>query len=110
MSISFSLLNGLSGQASNNLAMNVPSPIGLNLSTRRRQVENHCAARLGIFRARSMTEAAMLVAIKLLSSEVVVSVNDVCGKLRERRLPPIAPGAAEKFRALHYFPLFHAFS
>src|SRR5262249_29163722 len=33
----------------------------LNLSARRRRAANYCAARRGIFRARSMTEAAMLV-------------------------------------------------
>src|SRR5262249_44993463 len=60
MSISFPLLNGLTVQANNNLAPNVPPPIELNLSARRRQAGNNCAARRGIFRARSITEATML--------------------------------------------------
>src|SRR5262249_43223172 len=60
MSIAFPLLKGLSVQANNNLAMNVPSPIELNLNARRRQAANYCAALRGIFRARSMTEAATL--------------------------------------------------
>src|SRR5262245_2009150 len=59
MSISFPLLKGLSVQSNNNLATDVPSPIELNLSAWRRRAANYCAARREIFRARSMTEAAM---------------------------------------------------
>src|SRR5215831_3383361 len=59
MSISFPLLKGLIVQANNNLATDVPSPIELNSCARRRRAANYCAARRGIFRARSMTEAAM---------------------------------------------------
>jgi hypothetical protein len=58
MSISFPPLKGLSVQANNNLATDAPSPIELNLRARRRRAANYCAARRGIFRASSMTEAA----------------------------------------------------
>jgi CRP-like cAMP-binding protein len=59
MSISFPLLNGLSVQANNNLATNVPSPIQSNLSARHRQVANYCAARRGKLRSRSMAALKM---------------------------------------------------
>src|SRR5215831_6032438 len=59
MSISFPLLKGLIVQANNNLATDVPSPIESNSRARGRRAANYCAARRGIFRARSMTEAAM---------------------------------------------------
>jgi hypothetical protein len=41
-------------------ATNVPSPILLNLIVRLRRAAEYCAARRGIFRARSMTKTAML--------------------------------------------------
>jgi CRP-like cAMP-binding protein len=60
MSISFPLLNGLSAQANNNLATNVPSPIQSNLSARHRRAANYCAARRGKLRSRSMAALKML--------------------------------------------------
>src|SRR5215470_6488524 len=60
MSMSFPLLKGLSVQANNDLATDVPSPIESNLRARHRRAANYCAARGGKLRSRSTAEAAML--------------------------------------------------
>jgi len=46
-------------QTNNSLATNVPPPIRLKLSARRRHAANYCAAQRGKFRTRSTFEAAM---------------------------------------------------